>query len=110
MVLAIDTCDSRGGVALLRGDELLGVSVHETTEDYSSWLLPAVDRVLKNAGIEMAEVDGYGVAAGPGSFTGVRVGWTMVKAWGEVYGKPIAAVARLEAVALQARGGTEYVA
>jgi tRNA threonylcarbamoyladenosine biosynthesis protein TsaB len=35
---------------------------------------------------------------------------TTVKAWGEVYGKPIAAVSRLEAVAIQARGGTEYVA
>jgi tRNA threonylcarbamoyladenosine biosynthesis protein TsaB len=110
IVLAIDTCDSRGGVALLRGDEIVGIAAHETGEEYSSWLLPAVNEVLKKAGIGMAEVDGYGVAAGPGSFTGVRVGLTTVKAWGEVYGKPIAAVSRLEAVALKARGGTEFVA
>jgi tRNA threonylcarbamoyladenosine biosynthesis protein TsaB len=111
IVLAIDTCDSRGGVTLLRGDEIAGISAHETGEDYSSWLLPAVDRVLKTAGVRMAEVYGYGVAAGPGSFTGVRVGLTTVKAWGEVSGKPIAAVSRLEAVALQAGGGeANYIA
>lgn len=110
IVLAIDTCDSRGGVALLRGDEIAVISAHERGEDYSSWLLPAVDRVLKAAGVEMAEVYGYGVAAGPGSFTGVRVGLTTVKAWGEVYRKPIAAVSRLEAVALQAGGEANYIA
>jgi len=109
IVLGIDTCDRRGGVVLLRGDDLVSVCAHETAEDYSIWLLPAVDRVLKQAGIGMTEVDGYGVAAGPGSFTGVRVGLTTVKAWGEVYGKPIAAVSRLEAVALEARGRTEWV-
>src|SRR5437667_9615897 len=50
----------------------------------------------------MDEVGGYAVAAGPGSFTGVRVGLTSVKAWAEVYGKPVAGVSRLEAFAAQA--------
>jgi tRNA threonylcarbamoyladenosine biosynthesis protein TsaB len=58
----------------------------------------------------MAEVDGYAVAAGPGSFTGVRVGLTTVKAWSEVYGKRIAAVSRLEALAVQSNGVEAYVA
>jgi tRNA threonylcarbamoyladenosine biosynthesis protein TsaB len=110
IVLAIDTCDARGGVALLREDVIAAFKVHDTAEDYSAWLLPAVDEVLRKAGFEMKDVNGYGVAAGPGSFTGVRVGLTTVKGWGEVYGKPIAAVPRLEAVALEARGGTEFVA
>jgi tRNA threonylcarbamoyladenosine biosynthesis protein TsaB len=58
----------------------------------------------------MAEVDGYAVAAGPGSFTGVRVGLTTVKAWNEVYGKRIAAVSRLEALGTQSNGDEPYVA
>jgi tRNA threonylcarbamoyladenosine biosynthesis protein TsaB len=58
----------------------------------------------------MKEVDAYAVAAGPGSFTGARVGLTTVKAWNEVYGKPIAAVSRLEALAGHAPGGTIIVA
>ena len=62
----------------------------------------------------MREVDLYAVSAGPGSFTGVRIGLTTVKAWGEVFGKPIAAVSRLEVLAGEAfRGGVKdatYVA
>jgi tRNA threonylcarbamoyladenosine biosynthesis protein TsaB len=110
IVLAIDTCDGRGSVALLRDELLLLVMAHDSSEEYSSWLLPAVAKVLQGAGLSMTNVDGYAVAAGPGSFTGVRVGLTTVKAWSEVYGKQIAAVSRLEALAVQAGSGTPYVA
>ena len=110
LVLAIDTCDARGSIAVLREDAVLGVAAHETEEDYSSWLLPAVDGLLKSAGLPMADIDGFAVAAGPGSFTGLRVGLTTVKGWAEVYGKPIAAVSRLEAMAVQSAGRTPFVA
>ena len=75
---------------MLRGDTVLQVVMHNSSEDYSSWLLPATGRALKASGVEMASVDGYAVAAGPGSFTGVRVGLTTVKAWGEVHRNRIA--------------------
>jgi tRNA threonylcarbamoyladenosine biosynthesis protein TsaB len=104
IVLSIDTCDSRGSVALLRDESVRGLIPHEAREEYSSWLLPAVNDLLKKAGLSMEDVSGYAVAAGPGSFTGVRVGLTTVKAWAEVYGKPVAAVSRLEAIASQATG------
>ena len=110
IVLAIDTCDSRGSVAVLRGDSVLQVAVHDSAQDYSSWLLPAAGRVLKASGVEMGSVGGYAVAAGPGSFTGVRVGLTTVKAWSEVYGKRVAAVSRLEAIAMQALAENAHVA
>jgi tRNA threonylcarbamoyladenosine biosynthesis protein TsaB len=110
IVLAIDTCDSRGSVALLRDDAVLASAEHDSAEEYSAWLLPAVEEVLKKAGLKMADVEAYGVASGPGSFTGVRVGLTTVKAWGEVYGKPIVAVSRLEAMASQAVTDAAYVA
>lgn len=110
LVLSIDTCDSRGSVALLQDDSLLALMSHETKDEYSSWLLPAVNRLLKKSGLSMREVSGYAVAAGPGSFTGVRVGLTTVKAWAEVYGKPVAAVSRLVAIAAQVDGPANYVA
>lgn len=110
IVLAIDTCDSRGSVVLLRDDVALAMANHKTDEDYSSWLLPAVSEVLNKAGVKMEAVEVFGVGSGPGSFTGSRIGLTTVKAWGEVYEKPIVAVSRLDLIASHARGGPEYVA
>jgi tRNA threonylcarbamoyladenosine biosynthesis protein TsaB len=110
IVLAIDTCDSRGSVAVLRDTSVLKVLAHESDEDYSSWLLPAVGKSLEGSELRMQDVDAYAAAAGPGSFTGVRVGLTSAKAWAEVYGKPIAAVSRLEALAAEAPGETAWVA
>ena len=110
IVLSIDTCDAHGSVALLRDDSVLGLTPHETAVEYSSWLLPAVNTTLKNAALPMSEVNGYSAAAGPGSFTGVRVGLTTVKAWAEVYGKPVAAISRLEGFAAQIPGSADYVA
>ena len=110
IVLAIDTCDSRGSVALWREGAVLAIAEHDSGEEYSSWLLPAVARVLERAGLGAADVDAYGVASGPGSFTGVRVGLTTVKAWCEVYGKPGAAVSRLGAMAWQVSGEGKFIA
>jgi tRNA threonylcarbamoyladenosine biosynthesis protein TsaB len=110
IVLAIDTCDARGSVAVLRDSAVLRVVAHESQEDYSTWLLPAVRECLGGGELRMEDVDAYAAAAGPGSFTGVRVGLTAVKAWAEVYGKKIVAVSRLEALAAEAVGGTNWVA
>ena len=110
IVLSIDTCDSRGSIALVRDGVVVGSALHDTTEEYSSWLLPNVGKVLRGAGLRMTGIDAFAVASGPGSFTGVRVGLTTAKAWGEVYGKPIVPVSRLKAIAVEAWGDPKYVA
>jgi len=110
IILALDTCDSRGSVAVLRDDEVLKTIAHEGKTEYSIWLLPAVDEALKASGFGMRDVELFAVAPGPGSFTGVRMGLTTVKAWSEVYGKGIAGVSRLEAMAAAAAGGNGYIA
>jgi tRNA threonylcarbamoyladenosine biosynthesis protein TsaB len=102
LTLAIDTCGARGSVCLL--DELGAAKtvVHDTGEDYSVWLLGAVEQALAACGRSFSDVALYAATAGPGSFTGIRVALTTVKAWNEVFGVPIAAVSRLEALARQA--------
>ena len=110
ILLALDTCDSRGSVAVLRDDEVLKANPHEGTEDYSSWVLPTVEKVLKASGLSIRDIDVFAVASGPGSFTGVRMGLTTVKAWSESFGTKIASVSRLEAIAVQAAAGGQYVA
>lgn len=110
-LLALDTCDSRGSISVLRDGELLQTIEHDTADDYSIWLLPAIDRALQSSGLAFADIDVYVAASGPGSFTGVRVGLTTVKAWAEVTGKPIVGVSRLEALAtLGAPSAGELVA
>jgi tRNA threonylcarbamoyl adenosine modification protein YeaZ len=102
LTLAIDTCDSRGSVCLLGELGDAKTVVHDTGEDYSVWLLRAVEQVLSACRRNFSEVGLYAATAGPGSFTGIRVALTTVKAWNEVFGVPIAAVSRLEALARQA--------
>ena len=104
LILAIDTCDAHGSVALVEESSVLSSAEHHTGEDYSTWLLPAVNRALDDAGRRVTDVEIYAASAGPGSFTGIRIALTTVKAWNEVFGKPIAAVSRLEAFAIQAAG------
>src|SRR5258708_35107320 len=96
--MAIDTCDGRGSVALVRDEAVVRVIAHDSQEDYSSWLLPAVREALASSGLQMEDVDAYAAAAGPGAFTGVRVGLATVKAWAEGYGKRIAAGLPFEAL------------
>lgn len=110
IVLAVDTCDSRGSVAVVEDPSVRGLRLHPTDEDYSSWLLPATAAVLQEAGLAHARVDVYAVAVGPGSFTGLRVGLTTVKAWAEVYRKPIVGISRLLALACQCEGNAPFVA
>src|SRR5580704_180470 len=109
-LLALDTCDSRGSISVLCDDKVLQTVEHDTSDDYSIWLLPAIDRGLRASGLGFADIDVYVAAPGPGSFTGVRVGLTTVKAWAEVTGKPIVGVSRLEALATQAAPAGEFVA
>lgn len=110
ITLAIDTCDRRGSVAVRRHGVLLAARRHEGDVDYSSWLLPAVHNALWEAGSRLDELGLLGVATGPGSFTGLRVGLTTVKAWAEVYGTPLVGISRLEALANRGPAAAAYIA
>jgi tRNA threonylcarbamoyl adenosine modification protein YeaZ len=110
ILLALDTCDSRGSLAVLRDDEVLKAIAHEGTSDYSSWVLPAADQALRATGLVIRDVEVFAAATGPGSFTGVRIALTTVKAWSEACGRGIAGVSRLQAMAGQASGVGAYVA
>lgn len=110
ITLAIDTSEMRGSVAARKDGRLAAMLRHASKEDYSSWLLPAVGECLGETGIGMEEVELLAVSTGPGSFTGVRVGLTTVKAWAEVYGKKVVGVSRLEAIARHAEPGAPLVA
>jgi tRNA threonylcarbamoyladenosine biosynthesis protein TsaB len=110
LVLALDTCDMNGSIAVLRDGMVVEAIAHTGGEEYSSWLLPSVDRALAAASANLLDIELLAVATGPGSFTGVRIGLTTVKAWGEVFRKPIAGMSRLEALGSQNSVGDGFVA
>jgi len=102
LILALDTSTRAGSIALVRDSEVLAeISAREDTP-YSTRLFRDLELLQSRAQFRMNQVDVFAVAAGPGSFTGLRVGLTAVKGWAEVYGKPIAAISGLEAIAAQA--------
>ena len=104
LLLAVDTSGKNGSIALaecVRGDEC---AVHEVVGleggTFSAQLVPQVAALLERGGRTRAEIGGFAVVTGPGSFTGLRVGLAAVKGLAEVLQKPIAAVSLLEAVAV----------
>jgi tRNA threonylcarbamoyladenosine biosynthesis protein TsaB len=68
-----------------------------------------LDFLLKDLHLDLGDFDLFAVAAGPGSFTGLRVGLAAVKGWAEVYVKPVAAVSGLAAVAAQSTSRSPIV-
>jgi len=101
LILAVDTSTRMGSAAILRDSEVLAeVSGYEETP-YSMRLFRDIALLQDRANFRLDQIDVFAVAAGPGSFTGLRVGLTAVKAWAEVHGKPTAAVSGLEAIAAE---------
>ena len=85
----------------MRDSEVLAaVSGYEITP-YSTRLFRDIALLQEITNLTLDRIDMFAVAAGPGSFTALRVGLTAVKAWAEVHGKPIAAISGLEAIAAE---------
>jgi tRNA threonylcarbamoyladenosine biosynthesis protein TsaB len=110
LLLALDTATPSGSIAVLRDGRLTGVVSTAVDETYSSRLFRQLEFLLGELRLEMSQFDLFAVAAGPGSFTGLRVGLAAVKGWAEVFGKPIVAVSGLEAVAAQLSPSDDLVA
>ena len=100
MILAFETSAKAAGVALLEGGKLLGESFQNTGLTHSQTLMAMAEDLLINCGKTAGDVTAVAVAAGPGSFTGVRIGVAAAKgfAWGKEI--PCYGVSTLEAMAL----------
>jgi tRNA threonylcarbamoyladenosine biosynthesis protein TsaB len=108
-VLAIDTTSERESVALADGPTLLAEVRLRSGVVPSRRILPAVAYVLEAARIAPREIEGYAVAVGPGSFTGIRVGLSTVQGLALAAGRPCLGVSTLDILAALARGEAEAV-
>jgi len=86
---------------VLRDEKVIGVVSTATDETYSSRMFRQLEFLLGELKVSADAFDLFAVNAGPGSFTGLRVGLTAAKGWAEVYAKPVIGISGLEAVAAQ---------
>jgi tRNA threonylcarbamoyladenosine biosynthesis protein TsaB len=108
-ILAIDTASPMPAVSLLAGGALFEERLPSDRRS-SEALLPAIARVLEAAGLRLADCARLAVCAGPGSFTGIRIG--LATAWGlsRASGVPVETVSTLECLAETVRGRADRVA
>ncbi|HEX8098359.1 MAG TPA: tRNA (adenosine(37)-N6)-threonylcarbamoyltransferase complex dimerization subunit type 1 TsaB [Pyrinomonadaceae bacterium] len=102
IILSLETATRAGGVALSRGPSVLASRAGEPQSSHSSDLLQLTRRILDEAGVGLSDVELFAAAAGPGSFTGLRIGLATVKAFASSFARPCAGVPTLHAVALSA--------
>lgn len=98
-VLALDTTTDHGSLALIRDGVLVWEREMHSTEGFSHILFKDLHELLEVGGVRLADVDLFAAASGPGSFTGVRVGLTTVKALAEATGRSAIGVSNLQALA-----------
>ncbi len=99
-ILAIDTSTMLGGVAIMgESGGLIAEARLNVKSTHSERLMTEIDHTLKQAGMGISGIDVFGVAIGPGSFTGLRIGLSTVKGLSYATGRPVVAVPSLEAFA-----------
>ena len=99
LILAFETSAKAGSVALLDGDKLLGESYQNTGLTHSQTVMAMAQSLITHCGYTPQDIEAVAVAAGPGSFTGIRIGVAAAKgfAWGKEL--PCYGVSTLEAMA-----------
>ena len=103
ITLALDSTAKAAAVALLRDNTLLGRAFNDDGNTHSCTLLPMAQRLLQEANLSVDDVDLFVASAGPGSFTGVRIGAATLKGLAFGRNKPCAPVSALYALALNLR-------
>ena len=99
MLLAIDTSTAQVGLALYDGTQVLGEMTWTTHQHHTTELAPALSGLLSRSGVSMDMVSALGVAVGPGSFTSLRVGLSLVKGVALARRLPVIGVKTLDIIA-----------
>ena len=98
-ILALDSSGIVASVALLEEDTLLAEYTVNYKKTHSQTLLPMLDEIAKMTELDLETIDAIAVAAGPGSFTGLRIGSATAKGLGLALNKPLISVPTVEALA-----------
>ena len=98
-ILAIDTTSECGSLALADGGRVLEEVALHSPDGFAHVIFGEIERLLARHHLKITDIEGFAAAAGPGTFTGVRVGLTAVKGLAEATHRKVAAVSNLQALA-----------
>lgn len=102
LILNIDTAVAGASIALSQNDRVLAFASNEAAKESAGWLQPAIRELMAGSGFSLAALDAIAVSAGPGSYTGLRVGMASAKGLCYALNKPLIAISTLEAMAAAA--------
>ena len=103
LILALDTTTRAGSIALLRDDTVLAAETGNPTRTHGERLPGEIVQLLRRHDVPLPAIDVYAVAAGPGSFTGLRIGIATMQGLALAHGKGLVGVSALDALALSAQ-------
>lgn len=109
-VLSVDTSTMMTSIAILEDDRIIGDCSINQEQTHSEMLMTLVENLLKGLKLELKDIDLFTVAKGPGSFTGLRIGMTSIKAIVQALDKKIIGVSTLEAMAFSILNGENILA
>ena len=106
--VAVDTSGNHLTVLASKNGEIFSVCIPDCSMKHSVSVMPAVDEVLQKADLSLAECDFFSAVVGAGSFTGIRIGISIVKGFCLAFGKPSLPVTSFETLAYnRIDGGAE---
>lgn len=103
-ILALDSSGNVASVAIATEEQIIAEYTTDFKKTHSQTLLPMLDEIVRNTGTDLKEIDAIAVAAGPGSFTGLRIGSSTAKGLAQVLNQPIVSVPTLEGLAYNLYG------
>lgn len=108
-ILAIDSSGLVASVAIVTEETLLAEYTLNYKKTHSQTLLPMLDEIVRMIELDLSEVDGIAVSAGPGSFTGLRIGSATAKGLGLALEKPLIAVPTVDSLAYNFYGTEKLI-
>ncbi|MGB4660353.1 MAG: tRNA (adenosine(37)-N6)-threonylcarbamoyltransferase complex dimerization subunit type 1 TsaB [Mobilitalea sp.] len=108
-LLAIDSSGLVASVAIVTEEAMLAEYTVNFKKTHSQTLLPMLNEIVKMLAMDLSEIDAIAVAAGPGSFTGLRIGSATAKGLGLALEKPLVAVPTLHGLAYNLYGSDKLI-
>ena len=99
LLLHIDTSTDLAGICLSEDETILSYSENKQQRDHASWIQPAIRQLMNDNARTLHQLNGIGVTSGPGSYTGLRVGFSTAKGLCYALQIPLITINTLEAMA-----------